>query len=273
MSVFIIAECGSSWRFGADHLANAYRMIDAAKSAGADAVKFQWCSNGRQLAIRRSGKPHEYDQGGCGEDQCLTCLQGEDYDRYINYDPSWLPLLKAHAVKVGIQFGVTAFLPQDVAVVAPLVDFFKIAAMECDYIELANATRTVRGTRPTYVSTNADHQWEDAFWDCEEDFILHCVSKYPCPIDEISISEIHGDCKRRGLSDHTAHVLTGAVAVGAGAKIVESHIRLQDTPPDNPDYPHSLEVDYPFSEGGAGNWNRESYAAYVQNIRIAERMM
>src|SRR5688572_29219715 len=104
MGVFIIAECGSSWRFGNDHLSNAYRMIEAAKECGADAVKFQWCSDGRQLAIRRSGKPHEYDQGECGDDQCPTCNTGEMYDQYINYDREWLPLLKAHADKVGIEW-------------------------------------------------------------------------------------------------------------------------------------------------------------------------
>jgi sialic acid synthase SpsE len=246
MSVFIIAECGSSWRFGTDHLANAYRMIEAAKECGADAVKFQWTSDGDGMAIRRK----------------MSAEAGAMYGYYLQYPAAWLALLKAHAVKVGIQFGVTVFLPQDLEVIAHMVDFFKVSAFEVADDKLRNGIMFLRRVSPFYlgkerrvfVSTNTHgHHWANVE-------LLHCVSKYPCPIDEIRLSRVSGDdVQFSGLSDHSGHTLTGAVAVGAGATVLEVHFKLEDTPPSNPDWPHSH---FPAS------LNR-----YIGNARIAERML
>jgi sialic acid synthase SpsE len=253
-SVFIIAECGSSWRFHSQHfmpqdcdceLQNAYRMIEAAKSCGADAVKFQWCSSAKELASRR-GEP-QYEK---------------DYE-YVVYDPEWLPLLKGHADKVGIEFMCTAFLPQDVAVIAPLVKRFKVAAKESMDRELCSAIRKLR-RRPLekkqiILSTNTG----DDVYAWRRVSRLHCVSKYPCPIEEIALAKVRD---LGGLSDHTGHVLTGAVAVGAGARVIEAHIKHYYTPKENPDYPHSHFA-----------WLSQShitspFQTYVQNIRTAEKM-
>lgn len=264
-AVFVIAECGSSWRFGDDHLANAYRMIEAAKECGADAVKFQWCSDSAALASRR------------GEPQ-----YAEAY-KYVEYDREWLTLLKAKADAVGIEWMCTVFLPQDVSVIAPLVKRFKVAAKEALDGELSLAVLDAAGTdKKIYVSVSevTKHDYTgDYYVDGEQVFTLHCVSKYPTPIDEIGlrngIKATCGCCGRYnflGLSDHTGHVLTGAVAVGAGARVIEVHFRLgprdgsdrgtdwrNATPGSNPDFPHSH--------------TEQSLKEYVQNIRTAERMM
>ena len=140
--------------------------------------------------------------------------------------------------------------------------------------------------------------------ECAEIWQLHCISEYPCPIDKIDLTACSPidsyDNTVRGLSDHTAHVLTGAVAVGAGARVIESHVRLWDTPQDNPDYPHSLPLNPPCACHGTmsnpeavhgkkscGDGLRDGlcvayygpedisgwYDEYVQNVRIAERML
>lgn len=246
----MIAELGSTWRFGNDERGNVRRMIRAAKDCDANVAKMQWSSDGRAVAKRR-GDP----------------ASGEMYAKYLEWPREWMQEFKDFADSVGIEWACTVFLPQDVAVIAPLVKRFKVAAKESVWTEFVDAHAEYG--KPLIVSFNAgttvqvDSRIENLSF-------LHCVSKYPCPVGEIALKAVR---TFHGLSDHSAHVLTGAVAVGAGARVIESHIRLQGTPSDNPDYPHSLEVDYPFSEGGAGNWNRESYAAYVQNIRIAEKMI
>jgi sialic acid synthase SpsE len=62
---------------------------------------------------------------------------------------------------------------------------------------------------------------------------LHCVSAYPCPLDEANLGAIP---RGGGYSDHTRCVQTGGLAVAAGAVVLEVHYRLEDTSPACPDY-------------------------------------
>ena len=62
-----------------------------------------------------------------------------------------------------------------------------------------------------------------------------------------------------GYSDHTHDVLTGALAIAAGARILEVHFRLNDTDPANPDYATAL------SPGQLKD--------YISLVRKAELMM
>lgn len=257
--VLVIAEAASTWRFGEDHLANAYRSIRAAKGCGADCWKCQYVSDGHALAKRRG----------------MDSSAGEMYQQYVHFPASWLPLLKAECDRVGIAFGCTVFLSQDVGVVSPFTDFVKVAARESNDKTLREEWKSQRGKRRMFVSLRKDENGCYADDDVER---LHCVSKYPTPIDEFGLDG--GMIPERvwvrdGISDHTAHVLTGAVAVGAGARIIESHVRLHDTPKECPDYPHSLymyEKTTEFNKAVA-LVGIPTYNDYVRNVRDAERMM
>lgn len=255
--VFVIAEAGSSWRFGENHIDNAYRMIRAAKECGADAVKFQWCSDAKALALRRNEPQY-----------------AEAY-KYVEYPREGLALFKAEADRVGIQFGCTAFLPQDVAVISPLTDFVKVAAKEAMDRTLMEEWRRYQGKHPKrrlIVSVGKVTAYGNAYRN-EDHVALHCVSQYPCPLEELRLHKhmfenSYGDNDvADGLSDHTGNVLTGAVAVGAGARVIESHVKLHDTPSDNPDYPHSHFM-WPSPKNGACS----PFYEYVSNVRLAERM-
>jgi sialic acid synthase SpsE len=243
---FVIAEAGSSHD---NDLAKAYRLIEAAKECGADAVKFQWTSKGAYMAKRR----------GLGGDASVM------YQTYLQKPESWLYSLKQHADKVGIEFMCTAYLIEDIAVLAPLVKRFKVSAFESEWDEFVEAH--YYKFKETIVSTNDAYNYKPPSMklpgSAKRVCILHCVSKYPTPIEELKL-----DCCRwegvDGLSDHTANPLVGALAVAAGATIIESHIRLDDTNPGNPDYPHSLSA----SKGALF-----SYAEYVANIRTAEKCL
>lgn len=237
---FVIAECGSSWRFGPDseHLSNAFRMIEAVKVCGADVAKFQWCSAPEQMAARR----------GVAEN-------GAMYRRYLAYPVEWLARLKRKCDEAGIEFMCTVYVPEDVEVVAPLVQRFKISAFEGMLTNFHAAHE--RYAKPIIASCRPTSPvWRHGYSPGKK--WLACISAYPTPLEELQL-----DCIRQhavdGLSDHSGHVLTGAVAVACGAEIVEVHARLHDTPPDNPDYPHSH--------------SPESLAQYVANIRTAERML
>ena len=79
-----------------------------------------------------------------------------------------------------------------------------------------------------------------------QDKILLCTSSYPAPLNTLNLNVLHthlacaGNPKVfHGLSDHSGDLLTGALAVACGAEIVEVHMRLDETRPENPDYVHS----------------------------------
>ena len=241
----IIAEAGSSHD---NDLQKAYRLIEAAKECGADAVKFQWTSDGNKMSLRRGLK-----------------VGGENmYSRWLEKPVSWLESLKAHADKVGIEFMCTVYLIEDIATIAPLVKRFKVSAFERNWLEFFDAHWIFN--RQIIASTNTV---SNANWSNGIDY-LYCVSKYPTPLEELHLGKMsHGKTRTfAGLSDHTTSTLTGALAVAAGATIIEKHIRLHDTDPKNPDYGHSLEADE-IHDGGAP----PAFWDYVRNIREAERAM
>lgn len=271
--VFIIAECGSNWRFAHIHshpapsdckceLQNAYRMIRAAKSCGSDGVKFQFTTNGAAMADRRG----------------MSVEAGEAYSRWLTFPHDWLPLLADECHRVGVLFGCTVFLPSDVGVVHRHVDFVKVSAFEANDKELRKEWRAHRVARRMFVSvgevTSGKHCYDDF-----EAKMLHCVSKYPTPIEELGLMKLRPQedsimglyIPFEGISDHSANVLTGAVAVGSGVcEVIESHVRLHDTPRECPDYGHSTVM---YDNDFQPRFDMPWYKLYVENIRTAERMM
>ena len=246
---FIIAEAACTWLHGG--LEAACRSIRAAKDCGADAWKTQFCSDPEAMAMRR----------------------GVDRDKYtrLGWSGDVLPKLKAECDRVGIEFMVTCFLHKDVAVVEPYVQTFKIAAGEYDVKGFLDAHLKHDKAIVMSIPING-YAYRDRI--PHEVDLLHCVQNYPAALEALHLEEIRRR-KYNGLSDHTTSVLTGAVAVGAGARIIEKHVRLSDTPQDDPDYGHSLLLDCL-----CGTWvpedcefHHDCFKAYVDNIREAERML
>lgn len=245
----VIAECGSSWDLD---LSKAERLINAAKECDAQIAKFQWTSNAEKMAARR-GNP-EWATG---------------YRKWLQYPREWLDLLKAMCDKAGIEFAVTCYLIEDIAVIAPLVKRYKISAFEAKWYEF------VRAHSSAIVSCNDHTTAYNVKTISDNHQVLLCTSEYPTAIEKLGLRYLN--CGRDdespfdGLSDHTANVLTGAAAVAAGARIIEAHIRLHDTDVGNPDYGHSLSVDEWLKDGGY--WFHGEFRQYVRNIRTVERML
>ena len=97
----------------------------------------------------------------------------------------------------------------------------------------------------------------DAYAMNTEVYTLHCVSAYPCPLEEAGLRWI-ADSDVDGYSDHTRLPLTGALAVAAGARILEVHFRLEDTKPECPDYVVALDP--------------RELGEYVEGARLAAKM-
>ena len=248
--VFVIAEAGSTHDGDLD---KARRLVELAKACDADAVKFQFWSSAERLAERRRAPDYL-----------------ETYRRY-QMPRAWLePLWRACEVQE-IEFMATTYLPEDVATIAPFVSRFKIASFEAADLGFVRAHFAFE--KPLYVSTGmlGVPEMQRLVWsgaaglDLDRDVLLHCVSAYPCPPQDLhlrTIAEMNygiDGVALRGLSDHTPSLLAGAVAVGAGAVVIEKHVKLHETAPTNPDAAVAL----------GPRWLRQ----YIAQIREAEVLM
>lgn len=219
-SVYVIAEAGSCHE---ERLSNALELIRAAAAAGANTCKFQFWSNpARMRERRRITTSGAYDQG--------------------SLRPEWFPNLRTVCHDLGMAFACSVYLPEDVETVSEYVDVFKVSSFECRDEPLVEKIMKIRGERPMFISTgmqDGDEDIEHLSWYMGSgEFIqLHCVSAYPCPVEEANLGAIE---PHEGYSDHTRMVLTGALAVAAGADYLEVHFRLNTTSESCPDYPVSL---------------------------------
>ena len=76
--------------------------------------------------------------------------------------------------------------------------------------------------------------------------ILHCTTEYPAPFVDVNLramKTIRDKFQTKvGYSDHTQNILTGALAVTLGSKIIEKHITLNRNLK-GPDHKSSFEPD------------------------------
>lgn len=252
MKTYIIAEAGSCHD---GDLRLATDLVAIARDAGCSAVKFQFWSDPNQLADRRRA-PEKYRA---------------IYRQYA-MPADWLSTLSHHAERANIGFMCTAYLPADVAVVAPYVTHFKVASFEAQAWDLAEAhvpflkkDRLAGRDRWLVMSRGmgADHASGIPFDLLHAVKFLLCTSTYPAPVGELNLMRLQRSSAMDedvldGFSDHSdpAMTWTGALAVAAGAEIIEAHVRHPQTNKDNPDAPHAM------------TWPQ--LGDYVRHIRFAE---
>ncbi len=234
MNTFLIAEIGSAWRFGKEHFQNACKAIDVAKACGASAVKFQWTSDPREMEQRRNIAIGSYD--------------------ILHYPIGWVKDIHDYCVSIGIEYMCSVYIHKDVDFMNPYVKRWKVASLENQSNALVLAMEATG--KPIIISHGATGATDDAWGKLHQ--TLHCTASYPAPLQSLNLSAIKS-FGYKGYSDHSCNVLTGALAVACGAKIVEVHFRLDDTPEYNSDFKHSL--------------SPSRLNEYIKNIRNAELML
>jgi sialic acid synthase SpsE len=237
---FVIAEAGANHNRNFDL---ARRLIDAARAAGADAVKFQTYS-GRTLY---STKTPRFDY--LGE---LGAKPAHELLEEIALPRDWQPLLAEHCREVGIEFMSSPF---DHAAVDELdaldVVALKIASFEL--VDLGLVGYAAATGRPLILSTGMATlgEIEDALnaarsAGATEIVLLQCASLYPAPPHVMNLRSIATMRSAFGvpvgLSDHTSGVHIAPAAVVLGAAVVEKHFTLDRTMT-GPDHPFAIEPD------------------------------
>lgn len=239
-AVFIIAEAGINHN---GQMSYAKKLIDVAKDAGADAVKFQ-TFNTEELVTQSAQKAdYQKEAGGSGESQydMLKRLELKKGD-FIE--------LARYSKKRGITFLSTPFDKESVDLLDAIgMPVFKIGSGEITNFPLL--TYTARKGKPIIISTGMATlpEIEEALkilrkQGAKNTILLHCVSSYPARIEDINL-KVMETLKRAfrlpiGFSDHTLGLTASIAAVALGACVIEKHFTLDKKLP-GPDHRASLE--------------------------------
>lgn len=220
---FIIAEIGSNHN---QDLGTVYRLVDAAKDAGADAVKFQSFTFENWISKDMTSFP--------------TVPKEENLKKLLKRCELPYPMykkIKEYARRKNIICFSTPSHIRDIDKLLSIgVPAFKFGSVQItDIPTIAYAAGT---GKPIIISAGASTMQDikaavDTIKRCgnRNIILLHCTSLYPAPFDALNLNLIKilkekFDCPV-GFSDHTTDPVTAPIAAAAlGACVIEKHITL-----------------------------------------------
>ena len=236
---FIVAEISCNHQ---QKKSVALRLIEEAKKAGADAVKFQTYTPDT-LTLDVSREPEEIRRnfaikgGTLWDGRTLHDLYGEAYTPW-----DWFGELQQKARALGLEFFSSPFDESAVDLLEKLkVPAYKIASFEINHIPLIRYAASKK--KPMILSTGVADEGLIARAiqairneGNDQILLLKCTSAYPALVSEANLRTIP-DMRKRfgvevGLSDHTTSALAPAIAVSLGARLVEKHFTLEKKGPD-----------------------------------------
>ena len=247
MRTFIIAEAGVNHNGNMD---TAIKLIDMAKKAGADAIKFQTFKSERLVTRSTPKAKYQKANTGSGESQLEMLkrleLTSDNFKRLFSY-----------CRKKNIIFMSTPFDEKSADMLDRLgMGIFKIPSGEITNKPLVQ--HIAGKNKPVILSTGMSYlsevekavRWIYEIWNKsgfnQQLTLLHCVSNYPAHAADVNLYAMNTLKAAFGLSvgysDHTQGIEIPIAAVAMGAKVVEKHFTL-DKNMKGPDHKASLEPD------------------------------
>ncbi len=252
---FVIAEIGVNHD---GSVTRALELVGHARDAGADAIKLQLFSAGR--LVHPCAGLADYQRTAGETDQTAMLRRFElaagEVQRIVDAarDAGLVPLA-------------TPFSPEDLEQIERL-DLPAIKLASPDLVNPLLLDAAADSGRAILASTGAADEAE-IIWAADRlrgrhapFALLHCVSSYPTPDPAAQLRRV--DTLRRtgewvvGLSDHTQSELAGALAVAAGASVIEKHL-THDRRAAGPDH--------------AASADPLMFRRYVEAIRQAEVLL
>lgn len=241
-STFIVAEIGVNHNGSLDM---AKKLIDAAKDAGADAVKIQAFKT--EKIVTKYAEKASYQKEN-------TYLEETQYDMLKKFElkDEEIEELSCYAKGKGIVFLSSVFDKESVDLLSRVkAPAFKIASGDITNFPLLRYVAEKK--KPIILSTGMSTLGEigEALEIVRENgvediILLHCVTSYPAKIEDANLRVIKVWQNSFGLpigfSDHTLGIAAPVAAVALGAVLIEKHFTLDNTMP-GPDHRASLEPD------------------------------
>lgn len=234
-NVFVIAEIGNNHN-GSVELA--FEMIDAAKEAGADCVKFQM----RNMSAVYRKKSLAKEGEDLGTEYVLDLLERFQLSQNEHR------LVAQYCKDKGILYMCTPWDSDSIVALEALdVQAYKVAS--ADLTNLPLIENLIATKKPLILSTGMSSveeiQITANFLNSRhaEFVLLHCNSTYPAPFHDINLNwikklkDIHSLI---GYSGHERGIAVTLAAVGLGAKVIERHFTF-DRSMEGPDHAASLE--------------------------------
>ncbi len=257
--VYIVAELSANHN---QDYAQAVKIVQAAKEAGADAIKLQTYT-ADTLTIKSDTEYFKISGGTLWDNKTLHDLYREAYTPW-----EWQPKLKGVAEDLGLDFFSSAFDETAVDFLENMnVPAHKLASFEI--VDIPLIEKMASTGKPIIMSTGmaTDSEIEEAIdaarrSGANQIALLKCTSAYPALPEEMNLRAIPYLSRKFqvpiGLSDHTLGFDVPSIAVALGACIVEKHFTLSRLVP-GPDSAFSLEP--------------EEFKSLVISIRKTERAL
>ncbi len=236
---YIIAEVGVNHN---GSISLAHKMIDNAKEAGADAVKFQAYKTEALITENTEKAEYQRETTGAGSQ--------DDMLRQLELPGDAFSELAKHCVEVGIDFISTAFDSDSLELVSKLDP----VCLKWPSGELTNTLFLKQAATydlPILLSTGMGTLSEIsnaldllALNGCDDVAILQCVSNYPAAIEDQNLRVLPNIAaafgKPTGFSDHTEGPYAALAARALGMSVLEKHFTM-DRSMKGPDHVASIE--------------------------------
>jgi N,N'-diacetyllegionaminate synthase len=235
-SPFIIGEIGINHN---GSLKIAVKLIDLAKKAGFEAIKFQTYKT--ELLVKEKTALAKYQKEKFKNNNMFNMLK--KYELSFND----FHFLKKYCDRKNIIFLSTPFDEESAIFLNSLnIKAFKISSGDFDNLLLLEKIK--KFNKPIILSTGMSSDTEiksvlKYFKNYKNKLaVLHCISDYPTALIDTQLYQIKklkllNSCV--GFSDHTQGFVASSIAVHLGANIIEKHITL-DNKLSGPDHASSL---------------------------------
>mgnify|MGYP000010454276 CR=1 FL=1 len=263
--VFIIAEAGVNHN---GEVALALKLAEAAKAAGADAVKFQTFR--AEDVVTPGAATADYQRANTGATSQFDMIKALELDEAGHAE------VAAHCARIGIEFFSTPFSEPAVDLLVRLgVRRIKMPSGEITNKPLLqHAAATGLPLLMSSGMATLDEVKRAVEWLREarraaghgefgpgELSLFHCTSAYPAPAEALNLRAMVTIAEATGLptgySDHSEGVEAALAAVALGATVIEKHLTLDKALP-GPDHRASADP--------------AEFAAMVRGIRLVEAM-
>lgn len=277
MSVYIIAEAGVNHN-GSFELA--CKLVDAAKEAGVDCIKFQTFKS--KNLVSHTAQKAEYQKDTTGEGAQVDMLKKLElsFEEFL--------ALKDYCDRVGICFLSTPFDFDSIDFLNSIdMPFWKIPSGEVNNYPYLVALAKTR--KPVVMSTGMCDlsEIQEAINVLRENGtdeikLLHCNTEYPTPFEDVNLRAMQTMAAAFGLevgySDHTNGIEVPIAAAALGATVIEKHFTL-DRNMEGPDHKASLEPDELAKmvssirniEKALGNGDKTPSPSEKKNITVARK--